>query len=125
MALKNQNKKTDLGMIKVHREVISSIASLAAQEVDGVYGLKPNIMSSMYEAFGFKGSRSGVKVELGEADAKVVLFIIAEYGVNIPEVASAVQDNVRQAIDKMTGLAALEVNVEVVGISPKKKREGA
>ena len=106
-------------MVKLYKEVISSIASLAAQEVEGVRGLRTGIMNSLSEIFGAKGGMRGVKVELGDANTKITLFIIAEYGVNIPEVASSVQDNVRGAIERMAGLANVEVNVEVVGIAPK------
>ncbi len=132
MALKNpwpaeivsqgrQNRKTDLGTIKLRREVISSIAGLAAQEVEGVYGLLPSLMSKLGELFGKKSYDAGVKVELGDADAKITIFVIVEYGVNIPEIANSVQDNVRQAIDKMTGIANVEVNVEISGIAPRKE----
>src|SRR3989338_5233280 len=96
-------RKTDLGVIKLHKEVISSIANLAAQEVEGVHGLQPNMLSSLAELFGRKSYDRGVKVELGEADAKITLFVIVKYGVNIPDVASALQENVKQAIEKMTG----------------------
>lgn len=120
MALKNQHKKTDLGLIKLHLGVISSIANLAAQEVDGVNGLRSGIFANMLELFGKKDYASGVKVELGEADAKVTLFVIADYGVNIPEVAGAVQENVKQALERMAGLSNAEVNVEIVGIAPRK-----
>ena len=132
MALKNpwpaeivsqgrQNRKTDLGTIKLRREVISSIAGLAAQEVEGVYGLLPSLMSKLGELFGKKNYDAGVRVELGDADAKITLYVIVEYGVNIPEIANSVQDNVRQAIDKMTGIANVEVNVEISGIAPRKE----
>ena len=60
-------------------------------------------------------------VEMGDAHAKITLFVIVEYGVNIPEIANSVQDNVRQAIDKMTGIANVEVNVEISGIAPRKE----
>ncbi len=109
-------------MIKLHKEVISSIASLAAQEVEGVHGLRTGMMNSLSEIFGAKGGIGGVKVELGDAYTKITLFIIAEYGVNIPEIASSVQDNVRGAIDRMAGIANVEVNVEVVGIAPKEAK---
>ncbi len=59
----------------------------------------------------------GVKVEVGEREAAVDLFIIVEFGVRIPDVALRVQENVKQAIESMTGLAVVEVNMHVQGVS--------
>ena len=79
------------------------------------------IMSKLGELLGRKSYNAGVRVELGDADARITLFIIVEYGVNIPEIANSVQDNVKQVIDKMTGIANVEVNVEISGIAPRKE----
>jgi len=55
-------------------------------------------------------------VEVGEREAAVDLFIIAEYGVRIPDVALKIQENVKRAIESMTGLDVVEVNVHIQGI---------
>lgn len=60
---------------------------------------------------------SGVKVEVGEKETAVDLFIIVEFGVRIPDIAYRVQENVKQAIENMTGLSVVEVNVHVQGVS--------
>jgi len=58
----------------------------------------------------------GVKVEVGEKEAAVDLYIIVQYGIRIPEVALAAQENVKRAIETMTGLTVVEVNVHVQGV---------
>ena len=58
-----------------------------------------------------------MKVEVGEKEAAVDIFVIMEYGSRIPEVALKVQENVKQAIERMTGLKVIEVNVHVQGVS--------
>ncbi len=65
---------------------------------------------------GRKNFAKGVKVEVGEKEAAVDLFIIVKYGVRIPDIALAVQENVKQAIETMTGLSVVEVNVHVQGV---------
>ena len=62
-------------------------------------------------------SAKGVKVEVGEREAAVDLHIIVNYGVRIPEVAWKVQQNVKQAIESMTGREVVEVNVHVQGVN--------
>ena len=58
-----------------------------------------------------------MKVEVGEKEAAVDLYIIVKYGVRIPDIALAAQENVKQAIETMTGLTVVEVNVHVQGVS--------
>ena len=68
------------------------------------------------EKLGRKNFAKGVKVEVGEKEAAGDLFIIVKYGVRIPDIALAVQENVKQAIETMTGLSVVEVNVHVQGV---------
>ena len=65
------------------------------------------------------------QVEVGEREAAVDLYIIVKYGVRIPDVALSVQENVKQAIESMTGLSVVEVNIHVqgVGFPDAEKRE--
>ena len=57
-----------------------------------------------------------MKVEVGEKEAAVDLFMNVEYGVQIPEVAWNVQENVKKSIETMTGLTVVEVNIYIQGI---------
>ncbi len=65
---------------------------------------------------GKKNLSKGVKVEVGEREAAVDLHIIVEYGVRIPDIALRVQENVKRAIESMTGLDVVEVNIHVQGV---------
>ena len=94
-----------LGAIKIADEVVSIIAGLAATEIEGIA-----------EMLGRKNFSKGVKVEVGEREAAIDLFIIVKYGVRIPDVALAAQENIKQAIETMTGLTVVEVNVHVQGV---------
>ena len=104
------------GAIRVADEVVSIIAGLASTEIEGIAGMSGGIAGGIAEILGRKNFSKGVKVEVGEKEAAVDLFIIVKYGVRIPEVALAVQENVKRAIETMTGLTVVEVNVHVQGV---------
>ena len=112
-AVKNANS---LGTIRIADEVVSIIAGLAATEVDGIEGMSGGLVGGIAEMLGRKNFAKGVKVEVGEKEAAADLYVIVKYGVRIPDVALAVQENVKQAIETMTGLSVVEVNVHVQGV---------
>lgn len=105
-----------VGSIRIADEVVSIIAGLAATEVKGIAGMSGGIAGGIAEILGKKNFAKGVKVEVGEREAAIDLYIIVEYGVRIPEVALSVQENVKRAIETMTGLSVVEVNVHVQGV---------
>ena len=120
-----RTEHNDVGTIRIADEVVGIIAGLAATEVEGVAGMSGGLVGGIAEMLGKKNLSKGVKVEVGEREAAVDLFIIAEYGVRIPDVALRVQENVKRAIDSMTGLDVVEVNIHVqgVGFAPDNKEE--
>ena len=74
------------------------------------------IAGGIAEMLGKKSLTKGVKVEVGEKETAVDLYMIVKYGVRVPDVAIAVQENVKKAIENMTGLTVVEVNVHVQGV---------
>ena len=105
-----------LGTIRIADEVVSIIAGLAATEVEGVAGMSGGISGGIAEILGRKNFSKGVKVEVGEKEAAIDLYIIVKYGVRIPDIALNVQEAVKAAIENMTGLSTVEVNVHVQGV---------
>ncbi|MFW6021915.1 MAG: Asp23/Gls24 family envelope stress response protein [Halanaerobiaceae bacterium] len=103
----------NIGTIKIANEVVAIIASLAASEIEGVASMSGGVGSGIAEMLGHK---KGVKVETGEDECVVDLSVIVEYGISIPEVAESIQSNVKQAIESMTGLNAVEINIHVQGV---------
>lgn len=114
-----KKEMNEYGNIKIADEVVGIIAGLAATEVEGVAGMSGGIAGGIAEMLGRKNLSKGVKVEVGEKEAAVDLFIIVDYGVRIPEVAWNVQENVKKAIESMTGLDVVEVNIHVQGVNFK------
>ena len=66
---------------------------------------------------GKKNLSKGIKVESGEKETKIDVNIIVEYGTRIPDVAFEIQNKVKAAVESMTGLKVVEVNVHVQGVS--------
>ncbi|MEV0041440.1 Asp23/Gls24 family envelope stress response protein [Streptomyces sp. NPDC050804] len=98
--------------------VVEKIAGLAARDVLGVYALG----SGMSRTFGAVRERvpgttrsvsRGVKAEVGEVQTALDLEIVVDYGVSITQVAAAVRENVIAAVERMTGLEVVEVNIAV------------
>lgn len=111
-----KTEQNDIGLIRIADEVVGIIAGLAATEIPGVAGMSGGLVGGIAEMLGKKNLSKGVKVEVGEREAAVDLYIIVEYGVRIPDVALRVQENVKRAIESMTGLDVVEVNIHVQGV---------
>lgn len=116
MSTENMEKENGIGSVRIADEVVSIIAGMAATEVDGIAGMSGGLVGGIAEILGRKNLAKGVKVEVGEKEAAVDLYIIVKFGVRIPDVALTVQEKVKEAIESMTGLAVVEVNVHVQGV---------
>ncbi|MEU6178242.1 Asp23/Gls24 family envelope stress response protein [Streptomyces coeruleorubidus] len=98
--------------------VVEKIAGLAARDVDGVHAMGSGL-SRTFGAVrdrvpgGAKSVTRGVKAEVGEVQAALDLEIVVEYGVSIADVARDVRENVITAVERMTGLDVVEVNIAV------------
>ncbi|MFF7792755.1 Asp23/Gls24 family envelope stress response protein [Streptomyces sp. NPDC007991] len=98
--------------------VVEKIAGLAARDVDGVHAMGSGL-SRTFGAVrdrvpgGAKSVSRGVKVEVGEVQAALDLEIVVVYGVSIADVARDVRENVITAVERMTGLEVVEVNIAV------------
>ncbi len=115
---------TELGVVKIAEEVVSIIAGLAATEIEGVASMSGGIGGGIAEVLGRRNFSKGVKVEVGTEEAKIEIFIVVEYGVRIPDVAWDIQESVKNAIETMTGLKVVHVNIHVQGVHfPKTEEE--
>ena len=106
----------DFGTVKIADDVVALIAAFAAMEVEGVSGMAGGIDMETVSRGGMKKLGRTVKVEIGSDGVKSDLAIELVYGYSIPETCSKVQNKVRTAIENMTGLEVLDVNIRVAGI---------
>lgn len=113
------DSNTNNGTVTYANDVIATIAGVAATEVSGVAGMSGGISSGITEMLGKKNLTKGVKVEVGMQEAAIDLNIVVEYGSELHKVAEAVQENVKKAVETMTGLQVVEVNVNILGVNVK------
>lgn len=108
----------DNSEIKIADDVVAVIAGVAVSEVNGVSGMAGGFAGGITEVLsGKKNLAKGIKVEVGEKETKIDVNIIVEYGTRIPDVAFEIQNRVKKAVETMTGLKVLEVNVHVQGVT--------
>ena len=117
----DRSEMIDNSNIKIADEVVGIIAGLAATEVEGVAGMSGGIAGGIAEMLGRKSLAKGVKVQAGEKETAIEVYIIAEYGTKIPEVAWNVQESVKNAVETMTGLSVVEVNIHIQGVNIDKE----
>ena len=105
-----------LGAVQIADEVVAIIAGLAATEVDGVASMAGNVTNELVSKLGMKNLSKGVKVSVIEGRVNVSLALNLSYGYSIPATSSKVQDRVKTAIENMTGLEVVEVNIRIAGV---------
>ncbi len=114
-----RERTTDLGAVRISNDVIIAIASIAATEIKGVHKMGGGLGKTLCEMLTKKPIVKGVKIQTTDGDVRLVVSIIVDYGVDIPRIADEVQEKVKIAVEKMTGLVLAEVNVMVEGVAMK------
>lgn len=109
-------EKDKIGEVQIADEVVAIIADLASTEVEGVASMAGNITNELVSRLGMKNLSKGVKVEVTEEHVSVELSLNIQYGYNIPQVSAQVQEKVKTAIENMTGLTVLDVNIKIAGV---------
>lgn len=108
----------DVSNIQISNDVISTIASVAAMEVEGVHALTSSLSSNIKDIIYKKGSTKGVSVEVDENNnVKIIVNMIIKYNYKIQDIAVAVQSEVKRAVSDMTNLDVVSVNINVVGVN--------
>jgi uncharacterized alkaline shock family protein YloU len=112
--------QTERGSTTISDGVVSKIAGIAAQEVDGIRmgsGATQAVGGILGSITGGSGSQTqGVSVEVGQEEAALDLTLTAEYGKSIPQLAEAVRRNVANRVESLVGLRVTEVNITVSNI---------
>lgn len=109
------------GIIRISDDVVSTIAGLAAMETPGITAMSGGISEGLAKRLTGKNVQKGVTVEVGQVEAAIDLRVIVQFGVKIHEACRDLQQNVREAVENMTGLTVVEVNVKVEGVSFKEE----
>ena len=111
------------GSVSFANDVVATIAGLATVEIEGVAGMSGGFSGCLAELLGRKNLTKGVKVEVGKEECAIDLFIVAQYGSDIPDVCTKIQTNVKKAVETMTGLRVIETNIHIQGVNVEKDKE--
>ncbi len=114
-------EKGAAGEVRIADEVVAIIAGLAATEVEGVDSMAGNITNEWVSRLGMKNLSKGVKVDVTEEHVSVDLSLTMKYGYSIPAICEKVQEKVKTAIENMTGLSVLDVNIKVAGVNTEEE----
>jgi uncharacterized alkaline shock family protein YloU len=111
---------TERGSTTIQDSVVSKIAGIAAQEVDGIRmggGTSQAVSGLLGSITGGSGSQTqGVSVEVGQEETALDLTLTVEYGKSIPQIAEAVRRNVANRVESLVGLRVTEVNIAVSNV---------
>ncbi|MGP1588570.1 Asp23/Gls24 family envelope stress response protein [Oribacterium sp. oral taxon 102] len=111
--------KEEQGSVVIADEVVAIISGIAATEVEGVDSMDGGWSGEIISRMGIRDLAKGVKIEIEDYHVSVSLNLCVKYGYSIPEVSRNVQDRVSQAIENMTGLNVLDVNIRISGVATK------
>lgn len=112
-----ENTEGETSNIQIADDVVAIIAGKAVSDAPGVYAMAGGFAGGISEVLsGKKNLSKGIKVDVGEKETKIDVNIIVEYGTRIPDIAFEIQNRVKKAVENMTGLKVLEVNVHVQGV---------
>ncbi|MFF8961804.1 Asp23/Gls24 family envelope stress response protein [Streptomyces globisporus] len=108
----------DRGRTSIADVVVVKIAGMAAREIPGVHDMGGGLSRTLGAVRdrvpgGRPNVGRGVKVEVGERQTAIDLELVVEYGVSIKELASEVRENVILAVERITGLEVVEVNIAI------------
>ncbi|MDY0234533.1 MAG: Asp23/Gls24 family envelope stress response protein [Gudongella sp.] len=123
MAENVKNEYIENGVINISNDVISTIASTAAMEVEGVVGMNNNLAGGISELLGKKNHGKGVKTEVTGNEVSLELHLNLSYGAKLNQVGEEVQIRVKEAIENMTDLLVKNVEVHIEGVVRTKSEE--
>ncbi len=109
------------GVIRIADDVVAIIAGLAATKVKGIASMSGGMTEGIAKRVSGKNMTLGVDVEVGQVETAIDLRVIVEYGVRIHDVCRNLQMEVKEAVESMTGLKVVEVNVKVEGVDLKER----
>lgn len=124
----NIKDESTLGIVKISDDVVSVIAGIAAEEIQGIFEIPQGVGNNISQILKGKKSSTGksVRVTLGENSAIIDLNVAVEYGIKIQEVVKTVQENVKKTVEAMSGLKVEAVNINVQNIYvPKQEQEAS
>jgi uncharacterized alkaline shock family protein YloU len=115
---------TELGPVRIHNSVIAVIARLAALKIPGVVEMSGSFTEGLANMVSKASFDRGIKVEVEDQKINLEMHVVIEFGVRVPQVAWRIQNDVRKAIEDMTGKKVGQIGIVVQGVKmPAPKAE--
>lgn len=111
--------KQSNGNVCISDDVVAVIAGLTANKTKGIVSMSGGVAEGWAKRVSGKNVTKGVSVEVGQVETAIDLRVVVEYGVKIDAVCETLQKEVKEAVENMTGLRVVEVNVRVEGVELK------
>lgn len=110
---------------KISEEIICNAAMKAALRVAGVNHLSDTLADNITKMIAGKESdQRGVKLSKEKDSYIIDIFVVADYGAKIPELAWNIQTAVKEKVSKITKKNINAVNIHVQGVAlPKNPGE--
>jgi uncharacterized alkaline shock family protein YloU len=105
-----------LGVVRVARQVLSTIVTNAALQIPGVARVA-NVNDQWSRLLGREVPHQGVTLTIKDNTVSADLYIVVVANVNIVNVGTAVQEEVASAIEHMVGMQVREVNVYIQDVA--------
>jgi uncharacterized alkaline shock family protein YloU len=113
VSVKTHTKEEPRGKTVIADEVVSVIARIAAEQVEGVHQLGDSNLRGVFSRLGRHG---GIESEVGQKEAAIDVDVVVEYGVPITKVANTLRKQIIDTVEYMTGRNVVEVNINVVDV---------
>jgi len=111
-----QDNTVDLGVVQIHKKVIGDIAAASIKEIPGVQLATFGIIGSIAEVFGCKNFPSVSVIVDKDQQVSLEIRVIIDYGINIPVVASQIQDVIQRSVEETVDINLKEINVNIQAI---------
>ncbi len=116
-------QQQEVGDIKIATEVICVVASMAALEVPGVLEMSGGLVDDVAKLMGKEKTSKGVRVVFEGKLLHLTLYLVVEFGCNIPELALNVQEHVKSQVEVMAGYEVQSVDVHIENVKKKVEKE--
>lgn len=110
--------------LHISTDVIAKIARIAAMEIDGVEDIVSS-GSGVKGLLGRAGAQKPIQVKMSDGIAEITIELVVSYGTKIKTMCEKVHENVKSAVQSMTGIAVSRVNIVVGGIAQPQPEEPA
>ena len=113
--MENVTSRQPVGNLKISKDVIATIARVATLEIEGVDSLA-EMTADIKGIFSRSIIKKAIHITMSDDFASIDIGVNLKFGAKITEVCTAIQNNVKDNVQTMTGMAVAKVNVVVAGI---------